>query len=159
MSELFMLDKNSHIPIFSEICTFCRHLDVSGERRCAAFPQEIPFAIWVGENDHHRSFPGDHGIQFAPKLPSVAVPKSAKKYKRRVVVSARSAPIARLRSQIWQDLQARQQIVEIIKPKIAESQSNFVSLEHLPRVESIWLGTGNPVKGKSRRPSARRAAP
>lgn len=59
-------DSELSLPIYSEVCTFCRHLDMSGERKCAAFPQEIPIAIWVGENNHRTAFPGDHGIQFMP---------------------------------------------------------------------------------------------
>lgn len=59
-------DSELNLPVYSEVCTFCRHLDMSGERRCAAFPQEIPLAIWTGENNHHVPYPGDHGIHFAP---------------------------------------------------------------------------------------------
>ena len=66
MNDLFILDKDSHLPIYSEVCTFCRHLDMSGERQCAAFPTGIPLPIWLGENDHHTPYPGDHGIQFTP---------------------------------------------------------------------------------------------
>lgn len=64
MNALFILDENSHPPILSEACVFCRHLNLDGERACAAFPASIPLPIWLGENDHHAPFPGDHGIQF-----------------------------------------------------------------------------------------------
>ena len=53
------------IPALSPICTYCRHL--LGIRRCDAFPEEIPFAIWVGENDHRQPVEGDHGIRFEPQ--------------------------------------------------------------------------------------------
>ncbi len=51
------------------ICTRCRHLDRSdrplGEPpRCAAFPVEIPDAIYVGGFNHRKPFEGDHGIRF-----------------------------------------------------------------------------------------------
>jgi hypothetical protein len=61
-------DSELSLPIYSEVCTFCRHLDVSADRKCAAFPSGIPLPIWMGENDHHAPFPGDHGIQFDPVL-------------------------------------------------------------------------------------------
>jgi hypothetical protein len=52
------------VPALSPICSFCRHL--RGFRRCDAFPDEIPLAIWTGENDHRRPVDGDHGIRFEP---------------------------------------------------------------------------------------------
>ena len=33
---------------------------------CRAFPEEIPIAIRLGENNHTEPYPGDHGIQFEP---------------------------------------------------------------------------------------------
>jgi hypothetical protein len=52
------------IPTLSLVCSSCRHL--RGFRRCDAFPEEIPLAIWVGENDHRLPVAGDHGIRFEP---------------------------------------------------------------------------------------------
>lgn len=53
------------IPIYSEVCTSCRHFHrVYGERQCKAFPDGIPMEIWMGENPHTEAYPGDQGIQF-----------------------------------------------------------------------------------------------
>lgn len=53
-------------PRYSEICTNCKHFDLSTDtgktRRCDAFPKGIPNEIWLGENDHQKPYPGDHGI-------------------------------------------------------------------------------------------------
>jgi hypothetical protein len=43
------------------ICGACIHLQKGG---CKAFPKGIPQAIDGGGNNHHKPFPGDHGIQF-----------------------------------------------------------------------------------------------
>jgi hypothetical protein len=57
-------DADRGIPFFSTVCTFCRHR--LGYRRCAAFPDGIPLAIWLGRNTHEAPYPGDHGLHFAP---------------------------------------------------------------------------------------------
>lgn len=51
--------------IIQGICHLCKykHLDTF---TCDAFPDRIPPVILDGEYDHHRSFNGDHGIQFEP---------------------------------------------------------------------------------------------
>jgi hypothetical protein len=48
--------------LYSPVCTFCRHL--REPRRCDAFPDRIPDAIWEGQHDHREPFPGDRGIRF-----------------------------------------------------------------------------------------------
>lgn len=58
----FFLDDRVE-PVYSDICTRCRHN--TGYRTCKAF-EEIPYLIWLGENDHKKPYPGDGGIQFAP---------------------------------------------------------------------------------------------
>ena len=52
------------IPVFSSVCSLCAHLHPKAKRGCAAFPEEIPMEIWMGENPHTAPYPGDHGIQF-----------------------------------------------------------------------------------------------
>lgn len=52
--------------LFSPICSYCKHLDLSKTRSCTAFTQEygIPMEIWDGSNNHTTSYPGDNGIMF-----------------------------------------------------------------------------------------------
>lgn len=56
--------------IYSPVCAYCANLisglDDTGAAKCAAF-ERIPKEIWIGDNDHRRPYPGDHGIQFKPK--------------------------------------------------------------------------------------------
>jgi hypothetical protein len=67
----FTLDGEDHFkPIFSLVCTHCKHLDmesaVAKKPVCKAFPKKIPDEIWQGKNDHTKPYPGDNGIQFTP---------------------------------------------------------------------------------------------
>lgn len=65
MSDVnIVIDKNLRIPPYSAICAYCRHVDRTQVRRCAAFAGEIPLEIWMGEHRHRAPFPGDRGITF-----------------------------------------------------------------------------------------------
>jgi len=65
---LFLDDSELYIPVFSSVCTFCKHWDQKPGRTCEAFPKGIPMEIWMGENKHVRPVKGDHGIQFEKRI-------------------------------------------------------------------------------------------
>lgn len=54
---------------FQANCQFCAHY--LGNRRCKAFSDQIPDALWSGENLHRTPFSGDNGMLFEPKRLSV----------------------------------------------------------------------------------------
>ena len=62
------LDADLRQTRFSPICMWCSRLtDYGVDRECDAFPDGIPSTIWEGETDHRIPYPGDHGMQFAPR--------------------------------------------------------------------------------------------
>jgi len=63
------LDKGHDIPVYSEVCTYCKHLQLSTEKKrvCDAFPDGIPLTIWLGKISHKKPYTGDHGIRFESK--------------------------------------------------------------------------------------------
>jgi hypothetical protein len=53
------------------MCTSCAHYseDEEGQPMCAAFGGPPPDEIFRDGFDHRMPFPGDNGVQFAPKGP------------------------------------------------------------------------------------------
>ena len=51
------------MTLYVNSCSKCRFYLL--EASCLAF-DSIPTEIWTGENDHHKPYTGDHGIQFEP---------------------------------------------------------------------------------------------
>jgi hypothetical protein len=54
---------------YKGICPTCKHFH-KGAHGCDAYPDEIPFAIIIGDFLHYKPYPleDDHGILFEPKV-------------------------------------------------------------------------------------------
>ena len=70
-SNLFLDGNPYHYYIFSPICDGCKwyalQYNDDGVPICKAFPEGIPPEVWLGENNHQKSYFGDHGIRFVSK--------------------------------------------------------------------------------------------
>ena len=62
--------------IYVPQCLVCRRyrkpVKEDGVRRCEAFPEGIPEDLFKNRADHRNPFPGDNGIRFEAKIPSVS---------------------------------------------------------------------------------------
>lgn len=47
-------------------CLWCEHYQ--GERKCLAFPEQIPNDLWQGRNLHRQPVDGDQGYLYKRKL-------------------------------------------------------------------------------------------
>ncbi len=61
-------------------CHRCRHFEWGwlDEDRCSAFPDGIPDAIWLGDHDHEKSYPGDGGVRRLPLDPAAVDPRDVR---------------------------------------------------------------------------------
>ena len=57
-------DSELWVPLFSDVCSMCKHWFVKPGGKCKAFPDGIPTEIWEGKNKHTEPYGGDHGLQF-----------------------------------------------------------------------------------------------
>lgn len=51
------------------LCMDCERFDRADmtKNSCTAFPDGIPKVIFLGEYDHTKPFPGDHGLRFVAR--------------------------------------------------------------------------------------------
>jgi hypothetical protein len=70
MSGEITIDGEVDLPIFSPICSKCRHVNMRYRLKCTAFPDGIPAEIWKGDNPHQTPVDGDHGIRFEARPPA-----------------------------------------------------------------------------------------
>ena len=66
---MIIIDTDHNLPVYSEQCTFCKHITDKRERFCKAFPGGIPLEIWTNEFDHRNRYPTeskptDNGFRF-----------------------------------------------------------------------------------------------
>jgi hypothetical protein len=59
------IDQNDYLGFKDLICNNCQNYIDFAE--CKAFPYGIPKDILKGNFDHHKPYPGDHGIRFEAK--------------------------------------------------------------------------------------------
>jgi len=60
-------DSELKIPLYSDICTGCKHLINARRRECEAF-KEIPMKVWMGEDPHTSPLPEqENDIVYQPK--------------------------------------------------------------------------------------------
>ena len=56
---MITIDKGLEIQAISSVCVYCKSLLKYGaDRKCKAFPDGIPMAIWLGGNKHTKKYPG-----------------------------------------------------------------------------------------------------
>ena len=72
MADDLVLDGGAQPATLTQ-CAMCEHFSVGSNEpgRCQAFPDGIPLAIWNGDHDHTRLYPGDHGVTFQAVGPVV----------------------------------------------------------------------------------------
>lgn len=59
---------NTNMKPINALCYDCVHFRGATSGKCNAFPDQIPEKLWSGKFLHREPFPGDHGIQFVPRM-------------------------------------------------------------------------------------------